>query len=72
MTKYYTIIGRRRGHDHAKWEIEFGDYDKETVKYELKELRYANQWEHEKREYKLIQSSHEQTAIDAAIAKLRK
>jgi len=60
--KYYTLLSRSP--DDKRWCIEFGDYDRETVRSELEYCRDSN----EDALYKIIRTNDDQASIDDGVA----
>jgi hypothetical protein len=75
--KYYTLVSKSAAPSDI-WAIEFGDYDRETVKEEMRERRYQDtlgmRVHHSQRiEYKIITTNSDaQAEIDLAVAELNK
>jgi hypothetical protein len=62
---YYIAVAQ----EYGTWILEFGDYDRDVVKQEIADLKYADKYDGVKRKYKLIKCSDaDQVTIDAAIA----
>lgn len=62
MRRYFTLLTRES--KNAKWAIEFGDYDRQTVADERDSLRDSS----EKRIHTLIiQTTDEQSDIEATV-----
>jgi hypothetical protein len=63
----YYILAMREGHT---WGIEFGDYDRETVQYELEDYRDGSQSIPAKNLRIIRCADARQTTINLAIVKL--
>lgn len=68
MTKaYYTLVSRNSA--ASRWCIEFGDYDRNTVKEEQQDLKDDG---HSMSNLMIIKSGDTQSEIDAAVAALNR
>lgn len=66
---YYIAVAQEYVTECVTWILEFGDYDRDVVKQEIADLKYADKYDGVKRKYKLIKCSDaDQVTIDAAIA----
>jgi len=65
MTTYYTLLTRE--HKNETWAIEFGDYDREVVDQERRDLRDGMSSGHQ---FKIISTKGDQKSINAAVAAL--
>lgn len=74
MPKYHTLVSKVA--TKSPWEIEFGDYDKQTVKDEERELRYSDSLKEEpkdRRQFKIITTNDDsQATIEAAVSQLNR
>lgn len=62
---YYTLLSR--GPDDTRWAIEFGDYDRATVRDELNDLKDGDYCDHR---FIIMPTPDDQASIDAAVAQL--
>ena len=67
MTKYYTLFVFDT--DQNLWFEEFGDYDRETVDFEVEELRHGFR-SVPKKHIKIVRTGDHQDEIEAARFKL--
>jgi hypothetical protein len=69
MSKYFTLLERMPG---GQWAIAFGDYTFSVVSQERADLFDNAPFDHDGvyPEYKIIRTSDDQAAIDAAVSKL--
>lgn len=68
--KYYSILAKPPGH---LWSIQFGDYDKETVHEEMRDMKdhVGKDCEWEKgTKFKIITTGDKRKDIEAAVEKL--
>lgn len=63
VKRYYTLAVR----DDGRWTPELGDYDRETVEYELDDYKYNG---YKARDLKIITTGDKQADINAGISKL--
>ena len=61
---YYTLIIRRSA--GAAFEIDFGDYDRESVNDEMR--GYIESGEHKPADLKIVRSKDDQASIETAVA----
>ncbi len=62
---YYTLVSK--GPDDTRWAIEFGDYDRNTVRDERDDMKDGDYCDHR---FKIITTNDDQASIDAAVAEL--
>jgi hypothetical protein len=66
MTNYYTLIAKM---PEGVWAPQFGDYDKSTVDYEMRDYKESGNWE-KGTQFKIIKTEPEQEMINDHIAGL--
>jgi hypothetical protein len=66
--QYYTLLIRIAG----KWQIEFGDYEKQAVEFERDSIKDSPASGVKAKDLKIIKTDEEQSAIEAKVAELNK
>ena len=64
ITQYYSLLIK----EHGTWGVAFGDYERECVEDERTDI--LEHGDYRARDLKIIKSGADQSAIDAAVAKL--
>lgn len=67
MKTYYSLVERRA---NGQWGPQFGDYDKEAVEAERRDMLYSGAGRLRGKDLKIIKTGDRQADIDAAVAKL--
>ena len=67
---YFTLVSRLI--EHGVWAPQFGDYDRETVEFEMADMKAADRLDKRPRAlYRIVKTpSARQHLVDAALAKL--
>ena len=62
---YFTLLSK--GPDDDRWSIEFGDYDRNTVRDERDDMKDGHYCDHR---FRIIETGDTQAELDAAVALL--